>query len=358
MSKTTQDMSAKTSTMADTTTHLAATNDSVLTKIGETNTTAKETEAAVKHSDATVQQSTNAVLQSNVISSKIAAVAQAGYTDGRQGSTYDIRRKSLNEMDKAPSMDEKIFQAGVFFSAMEYQLWKGPEDPTDLNGLYDCAIVQFVRTLADYLPADLTKINVTSTDPKMMDLYALATGAQEMNKNALPTTVSFLDLLKQIVLLKSDVDSGKKDEKTDLKDWQRDGLDKYRQIVYYLQVRENFLPVMALGEIKPELAQLSLLGDISKIETKVKEIIGAGWHADFNSLNQEQIVTYTKWINEANTTAVFLKTAGEETLVDRGVQGLLASMKIDYTPQHNTEAVRTPAIESFKSAAEGFASIQ
>jgi outer membrane murein-binding lipoprotein Lpp len=355
MSKTTQDMSAKTSSMADTTSHLATTNDSVLSSIKDTNTTAKDTDANVKQSVLSVQQST-------VQTTKIAVAEQFIYSDGRQSSGLDARIKLLDHLNTAASMDDKIFDAGAYFKGMEYQLWKGvgSDDAVKMDQLLDCAMVEFVRKLADYLPSDLSKIDITATDQKSLNLFALSTGAQEMNPNVIQTSPpipSMLDLIKHVISINADVNSGKTAEK-DLKDWERDGLASYPELVYYLQVRENFLAAMTIGKINPDFAKVGLLGDAKKIYDVVMDKITHGWPGNFSSINLEQIVTFSKWLNEANTTATFLKSIGEPTKVDQSLQGLLVSMKVVDGPSHDNDAVRLPALETFKSAIEGFASIK
>jgi hypothetical protein len=115
-------------------------------------------------------------------------------------------------------------------------------------------MVEFVRKLADYLPSDLSKIDITATDQKSLNLFALSTGAQEMNPNVIQTSPpipSMLDLIKHVISINADVNSGKTAEK-DLKDWERDGLASYPELVYYLQVRENFLAAMTIGKINPD----------------------------------------------------------------------------------------------------------
>jgi hypothetical protein len=289
MSKTTQDMSAKTASMADTTAHLAVTNDSVLNSIKDTNTTAKDTDTSVK-------QSTVAVQSSNIQTMRIANAEELIYMDGRPPATKETRRNAIEDMQKGKDIREKANEAGAYFSAFEYQAWKGAEadTPAEQDALYDAAMKEFTRELGEYLPSDLTKIDATSTDDKSLNLFALSIAAQEVYENALPGTLSMLDLIEQALALNNDVNT-KKGAEAGLKAWQKEVLANYPELVYFLQVRTNFFAAMTLGKLNlGEIAAQAALSDPAKslpAKAELGKDLMLGWKMDLAPANVERIAS-------------------------------------------------------------------
>jgi hypothetical protein len=349
MSKTTQDMSAKTSAMADTTSHLASTNDSVLSSIKDTNTTAKDTDASVKASTTAVQQSSISVAQSTVQTTKIATSEQFIYGDGRQSSSLvDRKQLLLPALENALKMPNKTDNAAEYFSSFEYQLWKnnGADDSAKLDQLQAQAMQEFTDTLQDYLPTDFPKIpDLKSKDKTTENLFALAVTAQQINPNAVQNTVPMIQLIEQGLLLNTQLNAGKIAENS-LKDYQRIVLRNYQLLVYFVQVRENYLAAMAL-------AQVSNVAEASDIEL-AKELI-TGWKPAIDGLNLEQIVTYGSWMAAATAEGNYLTTLGEPTKVDDKMKLFASKVKSADASDTSTHG---QAAQTLTAAVQSFAAIK
>jgi hypothetical protein len=362
MAKTTQDMSAKTSTMADTTTHLAATNDSVLTSIAQTNTTAKDTDANVKAANVTGQDTEAAVKASELLELYI-------YGDGRAPMAKKARLDALNEMEASTDIRSKVGAAACYFQGFEYQVWKNTstDDAAKLDLLKLRAMQEFTRRLGEYLPEDFDmtgakypQIDTTSDDPKMQNLFALSVAAQEVYENTIPGMPSMYDLIKQALLLNG--------QSTQTSDWQKEALDNYPELVYFLQVRTSFFAAMTLGkmtniaEIVAQTKKLSL-NPVKDVKAAVdggelERDMLTGWGMDLSHSNDDRIETSTTWMNAADDNAAFLIKINAPVNVDNQVRGLLLKANIIDNSTHAKDAARITKVTSFKSSLQGFESIK
>jgi hypothetical protein len=341
MSDTTAHMSATTDHMASTTDGMAQTTDKMSQITGQMATT----------TDGMAQTTDGMAVTTNDVLSQTTDM----YQDLRQANSLTIRNQTLDAMVAATSMQKKISEAGAYFMAFEFQLWKGDgRDTSDkMDSLYYCAMEEFTRILREYMPTDFSKVDATSQNSRMMDLYALAVSFHQVNPNAQPGALGMMDLVKQVLQLNQPVNSGKIAESS-LKDWQREGLANYQELVYLMQIRSNFLAVMTLAQVS-KIADSGFLGitglarKLSMVETK--------WSSDFSKLNLEEIVTYTTWMNEADTDSVFLKSIGEPAAIDSRLKKIFMNMTIHDSTTDMGNSVRTTALTSFKSSFEAFSSI-
>jgi hypothetical protein len=334
------------SKMKDTTQQMASTTDGMAA-----------TTAGMATTTSGMAQTTNGMA---VTTNDVLAQTSDMYQDLRQGNSVTIRNQVLHEMEEATSLQKKISEAGVYFFAFEFQLWKGDarDNGQTLDQLYDCAMQEFTRILHDYLPDDLTKVDVTSivTNTKMENLEALAATMHQVNVTAKPGALSMLDLIKNVLQIKNQLDNGIIAEAS-LKDWQREGLLNYQELVYMVQMRANFLPVMTL-------AQISKIGSSGKI-SQDKDFLSyelSSWNSDFSNINLEQLVTYTNWMNEADVDATFLQSVGESVQANKDVQKVYGNMKIvdgDLKGLPSAgQSARKSALTSFKSSYEAYGSIK
>ena len=313
------DMKNTTSQMSDTTKEL--------------NEKTTQVEDTSKHLDGTSTDLDNKTTDLLGLSTDMDRETNSLYIKERQGAALAIRKDMLNEMDKATTMEAKISFAGAYFMAFEYQIWGGSkeDDQTRLEGLYNCALQEYFREATQYMPEDYKsnpKVDPTSQNNKDMNMYALAVTMHMENSyeikqsidpsivDAKPDFVSMYDLLQRGLKKKADRDSGKIKE-ADMKDWQKEVLNDEQAFEYMIRVRENFLPMMTLAQ----LSKIGIKGNWFQrmIHWSLFRAFGMTirpWTADIKDLNTEQLITFTKWINDPQGAL--------------GAKGVLKDLGVDY----------------------------
>jgi hypothetical protein len=297
-----------------------------------------KTTQQVSDTSSDMKKTMNGMAANTVDLLNLNSVVKSGVLDTyyklRQGNTLQARDYTLKHMDSATSMEDKIAWAGAYFQAYEFQLWDGSQkdDRDRLESLYLCGIQEFNRDMMEYIPQSYD-VDPTSKNNKMMDLYALAVTMHELNtlsklqpfeENKASESVSMFDLVKHALQLKNDVESGAKPEAS-LEEWEREGLRVEQELDYIIQIRENFLPVMALAKIS-KIAENGFLG-IPGLFRQLDMLL-TGWDADLSHANLEQLLTYTSWVQEAVADRDFLKSIGANSRLNDDVMKIYKNMRL------------------------------
>jgi hypothetical protein len=254
------------------------------------------------------------------------------YTDLRQGNSLQIRMDALERMEKAEKLMPKIAEAGDYVMAFEFQLWKDTGSDTDARrlGLYKDAMLELLKHFKRYTAGDQDKRDPSplSRSEDKENIYALVSvlhrvnpNAEALNRERGQATVSVLDVLMSGLAAKKQVESGAIPS-SDIPAYVSEILREEADVVYALQLRANFLPVVML-------ARMSKLDDTgaSGLVAKVKAFV-AKWDTQIPELNVEQIRYLALIMQHANRTADFLHSIGQSARLDAKVRKILANAKI------------------------------
>lgn len=248
------------------------------------------------------------------------------YTDLRQGNSLIIRADALNDMEKYASIESKIDEAGMYYMAFEFQLWKnyGPDTEKAREALYLEAAQQFFRDIHRYMDADRST-DPASTNPAMQNLFALAVALHQLNPNQEAmaeksgiANVSMLSLIKGTLAKQADVESGKIAWDS-VKEYEREILTNAKDAIYMLQLRANFLPMMVLAKLTP----IETMNFFEKVKLLLFD-----YDANWQQLNLAQVKEYTRWINEASATVTYLSKLGESAQIDSKVTKLYGHLRL------------------------------
>ena len=174
------------------------------------------------------------------------------------------------------------------------------------------------------------------------------------NADAKPSLISMYDVLQRGLGKIADRNAGKIKE-ADLKDWEKEAMNDAQAFEYMIRVRENFLPLMTLAQVTK--ANIKGFLNIPGLLTSLK-LYFKSWTADLASLNVEQIITYTKWINDpegALGARGVLEQLGVDATLNPTVVKIYKNMQVDGSnlpkAANEPEAVNMPSpVQNFKQA--------
>jgi hypothetical protein len=268
-----------------------------------------------------------------------ARTALETYTALRQGNTSQARvgDNFLAGMNNAHAIEDKIFYAGAYVKAFEFQIWDSadPNSAQYLQTFYHQAAEEFTRILPNYLTTDQTKWSVspTSTNNQKEDVYALAVTMQELNSNIVTAykqgnwatqPQSLLDLIEDSIRTK--LTNAAHPEQANLAD--HEFLTNEPLLEQLLQIRMNFLAAMAVDKIAglDNKGFLGLKGDAREIG-----ILAFKWEPNLKSLGSqddyERMVEYTRYMYGANDMYAFLKSVGVTPKLDGIMHRIISNMK-------------------------------
>ncbi len=258
------------------------------------------------------------------------------YIDMRQGNSWMIRDQAWHNLLAFKEIPAKLAEAGAFFQAMEAQLWKNEffDDIENLEVLHVAAIDQFFRKAQDLIIqihkepfAKKFSTNPFSQDNRMKSLYALAATSHMVNPNE--EAILKQRGIEKHSMLKLIQDSLEvRDEFNEL------GKDAFPPhvaevllfedaAVYMLRLRSNFLAAMAFGKI-------SGLDDENNI-VRSMDAFGKmlfGWTADMKKHNLAEVLTYTRWIDEATRACDWVREFYESCKLNDDLYKLLKKMSV------------------------------
>ena len=290
-------------------------------EVGATSQDLKTLTTDVDKKSADLDQKTTQVLQT---SQDLKTLTTDLLDENRQGNAVTIRGQRLDAMDKTKDQQAKIGEAGLYYSAFEFQLWTdfANDDEAKLQQLYVDSVTEYFRVISQYIHPDYNP-SPTSNDNRMKNLYALAVTMHQVNPNETwivpnQTALNMLDLVKNSLAAKELGESGKT-----LPAYQVEVLNHphEEEAVYMLQLRANFLPAMTLANIS-KLQKGGLTAKWAEAKMYLK-----AWDADISNANLESLEEFRAWMAEANATATFLKGIGQSAKLDTTVQKIFRNMR-------------------------------
>lgn len=271
--------------------------------------------------------------------SKMSETTQAMGDNTRQGVTLAIRQQMLDRMDATSDMQRKIFLAGAYFCAFEFQVWSGKGEDTleRREELLKEAVEEFFRTVSDY--AGLGRnLSTRETDVKKTGLYALSVALHKTNANqGGAQKYSFLRMIKDTIEAQKAGQS--------LKPWQKElathlGRPSGWLAQHLLLMRMNFLATMTLAKI----SRVQTMSDLEKLFS----MKWGRWDALLSDLSAPELETYTTWLTEANSLAAFLKATHNTAKLDSNLFSVLSNMRYDLASlQRNSPSARAVALGGF-----------
>lgn len=325
MVKNLDDMHNATNSMADTTNQMNR-------QMEETNQQIISTNSTTQHMATTTDG-----MAGNVAAT--ACIAGETYAGLRQGNTLQARAgdNAIGQMNAAHAIEEKIFYAGAYMKAFEFQIWNcaDPDSEKYLKEFYMEAAEEFTRVLPNYLTTDRSKwsVSTTGTDNQSNNLYALAVSLQELNANVVTAyklgkwsdqPQSMLDLIKSTFSRK--VQLAAHPDQATLAD--HEFLANEDLIVQLFQVRMNFLAAMALAKVS-NLETKGFLG-LPGLVREVKMLLG-GWTPNLRQFGSaddvERIKEFTRYLYGSNDTRAYLASIGVKPKFDSLIFRIYSHMK-------------------------------
>jgi hypothetical protein len=275
-----------------------------------------------------------------------ACVAGETYTALRQGNTLQARvgEDALGGMDSGHAIEDKIFHAGAYMKAFEFQIWNcaDPDSAAYLKIFYRQAAEEFTRVLPNYLTTDKTKWSVSpiATDNKSNDLYAIAVSLQELNANIVEAyrlsdskgkgkwdqqPQSMLDLIETSLTRK--VEIAAHPERATLAD--REFLFNEDLMVQLFQIRMNFLAAMALAKVS-NLEEKGFLG-LPGLVREAKMLLGRGWEPNLHEFSSnddlERLKYITRFLYGSNDIRAYMRSIGVTPMLDNTIFKMYSHMR-------------------------------
>ncbi len=249
--------------------------------------------------------------------------SRAMYQDMRQGSSLTIRSERILEMERSTSLPAKIAEAGKYFMSFEFQLFKsfGADDVARIEDLKEQAIQEFFLLLSSYA-TDLDKLDPSSSNAQMQNLFALAAAMHQINPNearmakekglSVPTVLSILEesLMKKAQIERGELEATRAESQVLLNE---------PLAIYMLRLRTNFLSVMALDK-------LTGIGEANFFAQA--RMLFFRFDTDLKSYNLTQLTEYSHWLGESVRVREELKSLSIDPKIDSNVLKLWGNMDL------------------------------
>ncbi len=256
--------------------------------------------------------------------------------DARQAIALLTRLTAYDALNKAPEIEGKFAAMGQFYSAFEFQVWKGVDLDTEerREELFQSAMSEFFRTFAGSMATQKQNLSPSSKENEMNNLYAAAALLHYENPNQklfLKDTqyevVTFYSLFKELIVLQKQVKSGAK-KLDELKAWEKEGLVWYDQAVYLMRLRANFLAAMVVSRLADLDAQRGGMS-MDDLWTKAK-IMLTDWEPKLDKYadNPVALDEVRRYANASNSTRAFLNANGVSNEMDANLSKVIGHMTI------------------------------
>jgi hypothetical protein len=309
--------------MHDATMGMAETTEGMNKKMEETNRKMDKTNGGMEEQVQISRdlQARTAKLES--LTEVLRALTGSMYEDLRQGNALELRTRRLQAMQEANVIEAKISEAGKYFMAFEFQLYKAfaSDDEAKMDELKLSCIQEFFRDLPRY-GVENFNINPQNTTGDMGNLFALAVTSHRVNPNmerlihekGLPK-VTMLNMIEQTLAKREQIESGE----IEAKEWEHEILAHRQVASYILQLRANFLAVMALDG-------LTNVGDAGLI-SKAKMLLFR-YAVYLNQHDMANLQDYATWLNEANRVRKVMTDLRIDHRIDDKVMKLYRNMNL------------------------------
>ncbi len=248
------------------------------------------------------------------------------YTDSRQGGSATLRRDNLISMKQADSIEDKLAKSAEFQYGFEFQLWKPGIDSAEKRELlYESAVIEYVREARELIHGNIHDMDSASVSPTGMsddkfNLYAYVGAMHKLNPNQEAAaaklgypTVSMFDILHEGLLKVQMVKKGLMREE-ELPRYAREVSRAYQDIIYLMQVRQNFLAALPLGFISHATDE-RFFGAAGRVAAA--RMLMLPWKAELEGLTASQLAYFGLMMDKASATRDLLIEMNEEIRADK-----------------------------------------
>lgn len=249
----------------------------------------------------------------------------------KQGDTSRLRDEAIKDMIASESLSRKTLLATKYFYGFEYQVWNSPKLKNEVNNvelrekLKAGAVIEFAKTLAEFMPREQIETGL-STDPDMLNLYALAASMHKVNDyqqdllrgaEAHPalSLTSMMTIIQDGLLVADKFERGEI-SRSQLSPSQIEVLREEDTFIYTLKLRYKFLPIFALARL-------------TNISQNQVQMVSGAWTPDFlieGKMNLEEINYAIEILMGAKQTKDLLAKRGVNVSLDPVVIKMLANM--------------------------------
>lgn len=294
-----------------------------------------------------VQEMHNATMEMNSTTSDLADVSSQMnkmmaevYDSGRQGASLDLRNKLFDFAVRAPKIEEKATNAGLYFLAFEFQLWSniGQDNRAgERERLMKDAVEEFFCHLlslthwAEIDPfAGKNPLAFGETENERANFNAFALTLEKNNrKQDITTTDNGLDTISMRNLIENALLAGQK-----IKAGEARIADFPAYVDIVLQHEEIAIRLLKARHQMLGLAVLTQLTPIARNnwEGFKYKIWGKSWKIDLNQLNSSALRLAAFRLKEANRARDFLAGLGEKAELDSAIAAIYANAAVANAP--------------------------
>lgn len=251
--------------------------------------------------------------------------------DLRQNEAMARRRELIQSMEQEKNLEGKLEWAVKYLMAFDFQFWKNQLSDTTQrrDELAADAVKELTIRIQSYI-SDERSISMDTSDPKQLNLIAIAAGLAEINPNQKHTArernfeaISVLDILKSALSQKNAAEKNP----NAAPEFVHNTLKFEADIIYLAQLHENFVYAYVLDQ----LSNISKAGLLTKAKMYFSD-----WEMDLNILNTIQLQDVNLWLDQGEKDREFLRSIGASDEIDSNVKKLLGNMQIvDSKPSNN-----------------------
>lgn len=301
--------------------------------------------------------------------------------DARQAAAAMIRSDAFARITENSSVEKKFAEAGKYYMAFEFQLWKEEsmyEREARLGFLYLDAIREYFRTIHKQIVKANYNLSPNSNSNEMFVLYALAAIGHVNNTNLdiyeikgnsqkAPSISrkkcltddgsvsgrldSIVDLIEESLCYGREVNQGKIAFE-DLPAFAKEVLIWQEDAIYLARLRVNYISGIVtykLAQIEQSESERGGFGDeMRKITMLLKE-----WHPHMDVFkgSPAKLAELNEFLTEVYRERDFLINTGIELNLDGLLVKALRNMSLDFMkrPDIQQQAARSPELKEFLS---------
>lgn len=259
---------------------------------------------------------------------------------GSEVSTSAVGTQTAADVNIEPDL---VLYATAAIKSLLFQFWKGDfhDSLSALDDRYELSADIFFVRLSKYIPRDL-EVDRWMPDRPYKAIAALGARLDEVRPEYLAalsrqglSNLSFYDVIMTALKNRSAYTREEILPKTTAKilQWEQEA-------IYVMQLRHNFLPLMALTRA----SDMQDRGDFGKAVMMV-----TGQKIDLSEKNPEQLREWTRWLRKALQTRADLKAAGIEPKSNAVMRMLLKSADFS-SESKDLSLLKRPLVKEFKEA--------
>lgn len=261
----------------------------------------------------------------------------------RQGDSLSVRRNQLQALLGAKEMPRKISEAGKYFMAFEFQIWSsmGRDKDERREELAALGVREFLKDVHDFIGVD-PKVEPFASGEKdeanrARSLNALATAMHILNpkqeetlrEHSVLKPISVYGMIEEALRAGREIESGARLPE-EYPQYIREVLAQEKTAVFLMQVRYNFLGVLALGRTVPlDRMKKAYISSKSKAAGKLIDAFSkTDLVADMSQHNLVEIREFTSYLQGALRTHALLLEIGETPQMDPALTWMYEALQV------------------------------